>query len=237
MKSYKIKNDNDQLDDDDFTALFNPKKKPYTQFDHIFSAKQTHIYISEEIIEPENYIDMIHTLNIADPNDVIYIHLNTNGGQLDTGVQIINAMQNSAASIITVLEGMAHSLGTLIFLSGDEMVVNDNCMMMFHNWRGGVVGKGNELTSELDATIKWFAALAKRIYIPFMSEDEVKSLIKGEDIWMDSKEIKKRLARIEKKMVDDFERKEIEKLEKSTKPKTTRKSKAAQPVDQTTTTE
>lgn len=223
MKIYQ--SNNETPEDEDFAALFNPKKKPYTQYDHVFTAKQVHVYISEEIIEPENYVDLIHTLNTADQNDVVYIHLNTNGGQLDTGVQIINAMQNSAASIITVLEGMAHSLGTLIFLSGDDMIVNDNCMMMFHNWRGGVVGKGNELTSELDATIKWFSSLAKRIYIPFLSEDEVKNIIRGEDIWMDSKEIKKRLAKIEKKMIDDYDRKELEKLEKLNKPKVTRKSK------------
>jgi ATP-dependent protease ClpP protease subunit len=102
-------------------------------------------------------------------------------------------MNNSQARIVTVLDGMAYSLGTLIFLSGNEMVVNDNCMIMFHNFKGGLGGKGNELTSQLEATVKWFATLAKKIYIPFMSEEELARVLRGEDLWMQSSEIRRRL--------------------------------------------
>lgn len=168
-------------------------KKPYKQFEQTFAASHVHFYLSESIGEPAEYIDMIHRITNAGSADVIFIHLNTNGGQLDTGVQIINAMQNTQARVITILEGLAYSLGTLIFLSGDEMVVNDHCMMMFHNFNGGIAGKGNEITLELEATNKWFATLAKQIYIPFLSEDEVHRLSRGEDFWMQSPEIRKRL--------------------------------------------
>ena len=182
------------------------KQKPYAQYEQAYSASQIHFYISEGIGEPKEYVDMIHRINVATPADVIYIHLNTPGGQLDTGVQIINAMQNSQAKIVTVLESMAHSLGTLLFLAGDEMVVNDNCMMMFHNFNGGMFGKGNELTSQLDATVKWFNTLAKKIYIPFMSEDEFNRISRGEDLWMQSQEIRKRLDRMMKILTEEAEK-------------------------------
>lgn len=182
------------------------KPKPYYQYEQQYSASHVHFYISEGIGEPKEYVDMIHRINIASPADVIYIHLNTPGGQLDTGVQIINAMQNSQAKIVTVLESMAHSLGTMIFLAGDEMVVNDNCMMMFHNFNGGMVGKGNELTSQLDATVKWFNTLAKKVYIPFMSEDEFERISRGEDLWMQSTEIRKRLDRMMKILAEEAEK-------------------------------
>lgn len=168
-------------------------KKPYKQFEQSFTASHIHFYLSESIGDPAEYIDMVHRIANAGPSDVVFIHLNTNGGQLDTGVQIINAMQNTRAHVITILEGLAYSLGTLIFLSGDEMVVNDHCMMMFHNFNGGVAGKGNEITLELEATNKWFATLAKQIYIPFLSEDELHRLSRGEDFWMQSPEIRRRL--------------------------------------------
>lgn len=182
------------------------KPKPYHQYEQAYSATQIHFYISESIGEPKEYVDMIHRINVATPADVIYIHLNTPGGQLDTGVQLINAMQNSQAKIVTVLESMAHSLGTLLFLAGDEMVVNDNCMMMFHNFNGGMFGKGNELTSQLEATVKWFNTLAKKIYIPFMSEDEFNRISRGEDLWMQSQEIRKRLDRMMKLLAEEAEK-------------------------------
>ncbi|MGZ5485210.1 MAG: Clp protease ClpP [Nitrososphaeraceae archaeon] len=172
------------------------KRKPYKQYEQTFQFQHVHYYITSEIGEPDGYVDMIYRIQMADPNDTIYIHLNTPGGQLDTGVQLINAMQNSQANIITILEGSAYSLGTLIFLAGDQMIVNNNCMMMFHNFRGGIVGKGNEISLQLDATVKWFTELAKQIYIPFLSEDEFSRILKGEDLWMNSEEVRERLKSV-----------------------------------------
>lgn len=204
------KNNNDEDDDNYPPFPLIKQKKPYKQFEQTFQFQHIHYYLSEDIGDPDQYSEMIHRILMASPNDVIYIHLNTSGGRLDTGVQIINAMQNSAAKIITVLDGMAYSLGTLIFLSADEMIVNENCMAMFHNFRGGVVGKGNEITSQLEATVKWFSELAKQIYIPFLTEEELRRIIKGEDLWMRSTEIRKRLE----KMAKDIAAKEAGKLEK-----------------------
>ena len=116
-------NCDDDEDDGPGIPMLGLKQKPYQQYDHVYTAQHTHFYLSKDIGEPSMYTDMIHRINMASASDVIIIHLNTPGGQLDTGVQIINAMQNSQAKIVTVLEGVAYSLGTLIFLSGDEMVV------------------------------------------------------------------------------------------------------------------
>lgn len=192
--SNRGRDNDDEEEQKPFPAF--PKKKPFQQYEQQFTAQHVHFYLSEEIAEPDAYADMIHRINVATPGDVIFIHLNTPGGRLDTGIQIINAMQNSPAKVITVLESMAYSLGTLIFLAGDEMIVNDHCMMMFHNFKGGILGKGQELVAQLDATVKWFAALAKKIYVPFLSEDEFDRIIRGEDLWMHSPEIRRRLDRM-----------------------------------------
>lgn len=178
------------------------KKKPYQHYEQQLTAQQIHFYISEGIGEPELYTDMIHRINVASPNDIIFIHLNTPGGQLDTGVQIINAMQNTPAKVVTVLESVAYSLGTLIFLAGDEMIVNDHCMMMFHNFKGGILGKGNELISQLDATVKWFNSFAKKMYVPFLTEEEFEGMLRGEDLWMQSPEIRRRLTDMVKAQSD-----------------------------------
>lgn len=210
---------NDDEDDDmpKLPTLFGIKKKPYQQYEQSFTATQVHFYLSEDIGESAEYTDMIHRIAYAGPGDVIYIHLNTHGGNLETGVQMINAMQNSQAQIVTVLESVAYSLGTLIFLAGDQMVVNDNCVMMFHNFRGGVIGKGNELTSQLEATVKWFSTLARKIYVPFLTPDEFDRLLRGEDFWMQSQDIRKRLDKMVKNLQTEAEKKPKAK----TKPKKT----------------
>lgn len=171
----------------------NDEPRAFQYYEQPLTSRLHTFYLTGEILEPQHYIDMFHRIRTANPQDLIYIILNTGGGVLDTGVQLINCMQNSPAKCITVLEGECHSLGTIIFLSGDEFIVNDHGLMMFHNFSGGVFGKGNEQVAQLEATVKWFSKMIKKIYYPFLSEDEIDRLLKGEDLWMDSDEIRKRL--------------------------------------------
>lgn len=174
------------------------EQKPYQHYEQLVQRRIQHYYLSSAIESPEQYIDMVHRIQTAGPDEVIYIHLNTPGGHLDTGVQIINAMQSSHAHVIVSIEGNCHSLGTLIFLAADEFIVHDNCLMMIHNYSGGVFGKGNEQQSQLEAQIKWFNSLACKLYVPFLSPDEFDRIVKGEDIWLHSDEIRRRLEKMVK---------------------------------------
>lgn len=180
-----------------------PKKeedeaKPYTHYEQVVSRRFQHYYLSSAIESPELYVDMIHKIQTSGPDEVIFIHLNTPGGHLDTGVQIINAMQSTQAHVTVSIEANCHSLGTLIFLAADEFIVHDNCLMMIHNFSGGVFGKGNEQHSQLEAQIKWFNTLAKRLYVPFLSKEEFDRVVKGEDIWLQSDDIRTRLEKMVK---------------------------------------
>jgi ATP-dependent protease ClpP protease subunit len=176
------------------------KPAPYAYYESSMQSRVHHFYISEAVSAPIEYVDMIHTIKTAGPGDVIYLYLNMPGGRIDTGVQIINAMRASQGKVITSLEGESHSLGTLLFLSGDEFIVHDDCLMMFHNFSSGTFGKGNEQAAQIEATIKWFTKLAKGVYIPFLSEEEFDRIARGEDLWLDSEEIQERL----KSMVEQF---------------------------------
>lgn len=198
------------------------ERTAFQYFEQIQTNKILTFYLSNEIAEPEYYVEMIHRIRTASPQDLIYIILNTRGGSLETGIQLINAMQSTQATVITVIEGECHSLGTIIFLSGDEFIVNDYGLMMFHNFRGIIGGKGNEQAAQIQATVKWFTKLVKKIYFPFLSQDEINRLLKGEDFWIDSDEIRTRL----KKMVKILEEHEEEKIA-SKKKRVSKKKKLA----------
>ena len=166
---------------------------------------------------------MVQKRGTGAPSEIIHIHLNTPGGNLSTGVQLVNAMKTSEAHIVCSLESEAHSLGTLIFLAADEFLVHDNCVMMFHNYSGGTWGKGNEQIAALDGTTKWFNGLVRKIYIPFLSEEELERILRGEDLWLQTEEIRERFVDmvkiLEKKAEDEA------KAEAAPKKKATRKKK------------
>lgn len=189
-------------------------KRPPFYFEQPLHRRIHHLYLSGMIGPPEAYIDFIHVLRAAPPDDVIHLHLNTSGGRLDTGVQIINAIKSSSCAVICSLEAEAHSLGTLIFLACDEWIVHENCTMMFHQYSGGTFGKGNEQAAQVNANNEWFASLAKDLYVPFLSEEEVNMILQGQDLWMLTPEIRKRLDKMVKTI--EKERKAKEKAEAAT---------------------
>ena len=160
-------------------------------------TRQVSYYLCGEIMEPQYYTDMFYALRTAGKADVIYLHINSSGGDFNTGLQIINNIVASEASVVTLLEARAYSMAALIFLSGDKLVVHDNCQLMFHIYSGYFSGKGNEQQAEVIAVGKWFEKVMARICVPFLSDAEIGRILKGSDLWMDSDEISHRLARVQ----------------------------------------
>lgn len=160
------------------------------------AIRQISYYLCGEILEPQYYTEMFYTLRTATDTDLIYLHLNSSGGDFGTGLQIINNIAASNARVVTVLEARAYSMAALIFLSGDDLVVHDNCQLMFHTYSGYLAGKGNEQQAESAAVGNWFEKAMARICIPFLSAQEISRILKGSDLWMDSDEISHRLTRI-----------------------------------------
>lgn len=183
-----------------------PEPKLYGAFEESLQVRQLHFYISGIIEQPELYMEMIHQIRSATPNDVIHIHLNTPGGVLSTGVQIINAINTCQGLVVTHLEGEVCSMGALLFLAGHQMVAYDHSLLMFHNYSGIAFGKGHELKSALAATETWYDTIQEKICYPFLTKVELKRIKEGQDIWMQHDEISKRLEKMQKA----FEKKQAE---------------------------
>lgn len=167
-----------------------------TRYERRSEVRQISYYITGSIQQSHYYTELFYTLRTATENDLIYLHLNTSGGDFDTGLQIINNMLSSCAHVVTVLEARAYSMGAFIFLAGDELVVHDNCQLLFHIYSGVFAGKGNEQQAEVLALSNWFEKFMTRICQPFLSANEIKGILKGSDLWMDSDEIRHRMARM-----------------------------------------
>ena len=118
-------------------------------------VRQVSYYLSGDLIEPQHYTELFYTLRTAVDTDLIYLHLNSPGGDFNTGLQIINNVLASSAHVVTILEARAFSMAALIFLSGDELIVHDNCQLMFHTYSGIFSGKGNEQQAEVAAVGNW----------------------------------------------------------------------------------
>lgn len=163
------------------------------RYERQLPVRQVSYYLCGELKEPEYYTELFYTLRSASETDLIYLHLNSPGGDFNTGLQIINNIESSSARVVTILEARAYSMAAMIFLSGDEMYLHDNCQLMFHTYSGIFAGKGNEQQAEIAAVGKWFGKVMHRICAPFLSDAEIDKILTGGDFWMDSDEIRRRM--------------------------------------------
>lgn len=174
------------------------KDTPYDIYSTVV-AHHYDVYISQSVAEPERYTRLISLFRNASPNDSINVYLNTPGGQLHTGLQLIDAIRNSRARVTTILDGAACSLGPLILFAGHDVVINENGMIMFHNYSGVPVGKGNEIRESSRAYDKLYDNLLKQYARPFLTDDEIQRVINGEDMYFVGDEITPRIERVREK--------------------------------------
>lgn len=173
---------------------------PMPELDSIKYFKQAlqvsvhHFYMVDEIDEVGPYLEMINILKTAEQHDTIFIYLNTPGGNLYTAIQIISAMRQSNATVVTCIEGMVASAGTLIFLAGHKHVVNPNCTFMIHNYSHIARGKGNEVAIQVKHSEDYFAKLCRDFYSNFLTDEEIETVVNGKDYWMESEEVLARLG-------------------------------------------
>ncbi|SFN19094.1 ATP-dependent protease ClpP, protease subunit [Formivibrio citricus] len=175
-----------------------PELPPFRRYESQGVVRQISFYLSGEIGAPIQYTELLYTLRTASKSDLVLLHLNTPGGNFDTGLQIINNIGASDAHVVTILEARAYSMGAMIFLAGDELVVHDTCQLMFHNYSSALIGKGNEQQAQVMAISRWFEKVMRQVCKPFLTDDEVARILRGEDIWMDSDDIRRRLAHLQK---------------------------------------
>lgn len=155
-------------------------------------GSQYSFYLTGHINSPDKYISWFNKIRNSTENDQIVFHINSYGGRIDTAVQLMHAINESPAHVITSVEGSCMSAATFIFLSGDSFTVNPLSSFMFHNYSGGSMGKGGEMYDHLIFERKWSENLLRTVYRNFLTEQEIAQLLANKDLWMDSEEIVKR---------------------------------------------
>lgn len=193
------------------------ESKPFDVRQAGIQSNRYDVYLSKALGDVEEYVDLFHLLASATEHDVIYIHLNCPGGNVDTGLQLISFMQDSRATIVTAIYGTTASMGTAIFLCGDQFMVSKTARLMVHNFSGGLYGKGNEMVAQLQSTTEWFTAAFTDVHVPFLSKEECADVVSGRDMWFQSPEIEQRLQRVvehrEALRIEDIKLTQLEQLE------------------------
>lgn len=84
------------------------------------SASVKNCYLMEEVTN-ESVNPIIEQLQDLTPGQVMYLHIDSPGGIVDSGIRLIDAMHASKGTVITVLDGEIASMAVDIALAGQDV--------------------------------------------------------------------------------------------------------------------
>ncbi|UNY40335.1 Clp protease [Pseudaeromonas phage vB_PpeM_ KLEP7] len=206
VKSYAVKPSNNFGEDIFMMPSFSKRVEIYP------IARRIVIRINSAIGEPMEWSEEVSAIQTATENDIIHIYINSPGGNLFTTTELLSAILQSKAHIITEITGEACSAGMLLFLAGHEFMVSDDASAMCHGASYGAYGTQGQVHDNVMHSTKHLTKLAYKYYEGFLETDEIERLLEGKEYWMEAEEIIERLE----KRADYWEKKLAEEIAKET---------------------
>lgn len=122
--------------------------------------------------------------------DEIDVHINSTGGAVSEGLAIYNVLKNSSMKVTTYCDGFACSAASVVFMAGDERIMNEASLMLIHNaWTYGQ-GDAAEFRKQADDLDKITQASVKAYMRNVnISEEELKSMMNVET-WVSAEDAK-----------------------------------------------
>lgn len=116
--------------------------------------------------------------------DQINVYINSYGGEVAEGLAIYNQLKNHKARVRTICDGFACSAASVVFMAGNERLMNPASLLMIHNAWSSAAGNAAELRKAADdlETISAVAANTYKEHIT-ISGEELDALL-AEESWI-----------------------------------------------------
>ena len=128
----------------------------------------------------------------AGDTDRLELRINSNGGMVNEGGQFYSIIRNKFnGRCTTILDNKGYSMGALTFCMGDKRVITERADFMFHDYAGGMMGKGGEMEARNSHTQKHIRKFFKEVVLDqgFLTKKEYKNMLIGQDYWMSTEEL------------------------------------------------
>jgi ATP-dependent protease ClpP protease subunit len=163
--------------------------KPYKIYRGTF---KTDVYMDTEVKSPADYLPLIRLLREANALDNIHIYINGYGGNVDTGLQLIQAVNESSANITYHVDGMAMSMYALMLCTDRKVIYSPSSTIMFHSGNSNMSGKISDqraFYTALDEHIRKFMHKNCKC----LTHNEIDKIQNGIDLYFTGEELQNRL--------------------------------------------
>ena len=185
--------------------------------------------IDTDFVEPSHYRAVVQMMDSATENDLVLFKINSRGGALSGLQTLLEAIKSTEAHTVAVVVGQCASAASILLMYCDSAVVTDSANALIHHVSFSTGGKGADVLSHVQHVAKTSEKLMNEAYEGFLTEDEIKEIISGKEMYLDADEMRERFDNREEYREAEFlaEQKALEDLQKSQL--VTAKGKAAKP--------
>lgn len=110
--------------------------------------KNTILELNHSLKEIQNKL-LIYGINHDCEPAPIYIHINSNGGDIFSALSTVDTIKNMKVPVISIIEGCAASAATLISVVCSKRIITKYSHMLIHQLSSSIWGKMNEIEDEL----------------------------------------------------------------------------------------
>lgn len=116
----------------------------------------------------------------------IYLHINSHGGSIFSGLAGLDQIRRSVVPIHTIVDGCCASAATFLSVVGKRRFINSHSFMMIHQLSSFWWGKYGELQDEM-RNLDRLMAMIKGIYNEYtqVPQDKLDEILKH-DLWFDA---------------------------------------------------
>lgn len=159
-----------------------------------FPTKIYTLYLDSEIGAPSEYRDHMEALESANEWDEVRLVISSPGGRLDAGLMLINGIKSCRAPVTAHIHDQCGSMATGIALACSNWMLGDFAYFFVHTASWGAWGKDSEIRSQVQFMDKRIDKFLHEMYDGFLTDEEIALVSKGQDMWIDSEELSKRLS-------------------------------------------
>lgn len=162
------------------------------------TRKIADIYVYEVIDDAESHLERIDYIRSAGEDDLIRIHINTPGGDVDVMQGYIDAIIESPAEITTRAAGTVSSAGCDLWLAGDKREIGPLCSFMFHNTQMYAGGDGYNVGTRVDFYNRLYRDQMTESYGEVLTPAELETIFSGGEVYIRGTDMQRRINSKEK---------------------------------------
>lgn len=139
-------------------------------------------------VDSNRVVSELFALN--DQGCKIEVRINSQGGDVFSGMAIYNALRQSKEDITIYIDGVAASIAGIIALCGKPLYMSPYAKLMLHNVSGGTYGNAKELRQMADQMEVLQSNLATMIAgrLGMEADNVAKKYFDGQDHWITANE-------------------------------------------------